>query len=205
MSSTAEMIFHFAESTNLLQYIDTDIATCLYTGILTDTHSFCNSASTSLTHQVASKLIEKGIDHSRIYENIYNCINVSRLKLLGKMLSNMIVSVENSSICFFLTQSDADEAGYCPGDTVNFVEYGLTMKGINFSCFFFERKIEEKILVCLYSRGSFKVDGIAREYFNGGGHPNDAGGDLPSCDMSKAISLFHSIVEKYKNDIIHSY
>ena len=62
MCSTAQMIYHFIEMLGDVKTINSDISTCLYTGIMTDTGSFRFRSTTSTTHRVIANLIDNGAD-----------------------------------------------------------------------------------------------------------------------------------------------
>ncbi len=89
MSSTCEMIYHFIHFIGYEKLIDTTIATCIYTGLVTDTGSFRFSSTTSTTHKVAADLIKKGIKNAEIHNNLFDTSSYDRLQLLGKALQNM--------------------------------------------------------------------------------------------------------------------
>ncbi|HET8854451.1 MAG TPA: DHH family phosphoesterase, partial [Salinimicrobium sp.] len=67
--ATCQMVYHFIEKIGWTEEITGQIATCLYTGIMTDTGSFRYRTTTSITHQVIARLIEKGADNTSIHEN----------------------------------------------------------------------------------------------------------------------------------------
>src|SRR5699024_11097695 len=59
-SSTCELVFDLLKKMNRTEAISPEMATCLYTGIMTDTGSFRFSSTTSHTHRVVAALIDKG-------------------------------------------------------------------------------------------------------------------------------------------------
>ena len=125
IGSTCEMIY------NLINYIDSgiinsDIASCLYTGIMTDTGSFRFPSTTSNTHHVIAKLIEKGANNSEIHQNIYDTFSFNRLKLLGVALKNIQKLDSLPYIIITLNQTELDECSFKKGDTDGFVNYGLS-------------------------------------------------------------------------------
>ena len=75
-----------------------------------------------------------------------------------------------------LTQKELNFCNFQKGDTEGFVNYGLNIEGINFSCIMIENENEKKIKMSFRSQGKFSVNSFARIYFNGGGHDNAAGG-----------------------------
>ena len=91
INSTSQMFYQFLEKLEHLNFIDNNIATCLYTGILTDTGSFRFPSTTSLTHRIVANLIDHGADGAIIYNNIHDVNTYGRLQLLGRALKNMRV------------------------------------------------------------------------------------------------------------------
>ena len=65
MSSTCEMVYHFIDMMGDTKTIDSNIATALYTGIMTDTGSFRFASTTSKTHQIVAHLIEAGANNAQ--------------------------------------------------------------------------------------------------------------------------------------------
>lgn len=66
--------------------IDRDVATCLYTGLVTDTGRFQYAATTPQVHQFAARLLATGIDHVGIARRIWETHRFAYLKLLGRAL-----------------------------------------------------------------------------------------------------------------------
>ena len=204
MIATAQMVYHFAEKMDMLDYIDRDVATCLYTGILTDSGEFAFPKTSGVTHGVVAALMEKGVDNYDVYQHIYMNFTQSRILLLGKALSNMHIIGDSAALCMTLTQDELDECGFKKGDTEGFVNYGLTIRNINVSCIFIENRGEGIIKVSLRSKGKFSVNEMSRKFFNGGGHLNAAGGQMPTTDMAAVVDTFRRAVEFYKEDILSS-
>jgi phosphoesterase RecJ-like protein len=92
-----------------------------------------------------------------------------------------------------LSQKELDEFHYVKGDTEGIVNYGLSIKGIIFTVIFIENKEENIIKISLRSQGDFDVNKFAREFFNGGGHKNAAGGKSYET-LPKTVERFKAIV-----------
>jgi bifunctional oligoribonuclease and PAP phosphatase NrnA len=198
MSSTCEMVYHLINQLDKEELLNPTIATCLYTGIVTDTGSFRFSSTSNVTHKVASSLIERGINNAEIHNNLFDTSSYNRLQLLGKALQNMKLLPEQKTSYITLTQNELDQHNYKKGDTEGFVNYGLTIDGIDFTAIFIENKAEGIIKISFRSQGDFDVNQFARDYFNGGGHINAAGGRSTE-NMEETVSKFVSIVtEKRK-------
>jgi phosphoesterase RecJ-like protein len=193
MGSTCQMVYHFIEMLDDLEHIDTDVATCLYAGLLTDTGSFRYPTTTSKTHHVAAHLIDKGANHSEIYNAIYDTNSYDRLQLLGRALSNLKVLPEFRTAYITLTQEELNIFNFKKGDTEGFVNYGLSIEGIQFAAILIENKEEGIIKMSLRSLGDFDVNELSRTYFNGGGHVNAAGGKS-DLSLEETARFFESIL-----------
>lgn len=200
MSSTCEMVYRFISMLDDIEVIDDKVATCLYTGILTDTGSFRFPSTTSVTHIVAADLIDKGANHFEIYNSIYDTNSYERLQLLGVALKNLKVIPEYRTAYITLSQDELNAANFRKGDTEGFVNYGLSIKNIIFAVIFIEHKQEGIIKISLRSEGDFSVNEFSRQHFGGGGHNNAAGGksDLSLMDT---VEKFISILPSYKNTL----
>lgn len=203
MSSTSQMVFHFIEALKGLNEISEEIATNLYTGIMTDTGSFRFPATTATTHKVIAKLIESGAKNSEIHQNIYDTNSPNKLKLLGIALNNLEILKEYRTAYITISQEELDRNHFRKGDTEGFVNYALSVKGIVFAVIFIENKQESLTKISLRSKGSFSVNDFARNHFNGGGHTNAAGGRSDT-SLSSTINEFISILPTYKNALINA-
>lgn len=202
MSSTCEMVYHFITMLGDQDRINADIANCLYTGIMTDTGSFRFPSTTSTTHRVIADLMDKGATNSDIHNAIYDANSYSKLQLLGCALSNLKVLPEYRTAYITLTQNELDIFNFKKGDTEGFVNYGLSLEGIIFAVIFIENKQEGIIKISFRSKGEFSVNQFARQYFNGGGHTNAAGG-RSDLSLSETVEKFISILPDYKNALQH--
>lgn len=196
--STCEMVYHFIDALGYKDSIDKDIATCIYTGITTDSGSFKYPKTTGTTHRVIADLIDKGIDNTEIHNLLFDNSSENRLKILGMALNNMVVLPEYKTAYITLSQEELDSANNQKGDTEGIVNYGLTIKGIDFAAIFIENKEEGIIKISFRSQGSFDVNEFARKHFNGGGHINAAGGKSLS-SLEDTVKEFITILASEKN------
>lgn len=193
--STCEMIYNFISFLGKKELIDKTVATCIYTGIVTDSGSFRFPSTTSTTHQIVSELIEKEIENSEIHTHLFDNNSYNRLQLLGRALQNMKVIPEYKTSYIALSQKELDEFHYEKGDTEGIVNYGLTIKGIVFAAIFIEHRDENIIKISFRSQGNFDVNQFARDNFNGGGHINAAGGKS-YLSMTETIKKFENLISK---------
>ncbi|MBF4491832.1 bifunctional oligoribonuclease/PAP phosphatase NrnA [Flavobacterium sp. JLP] len=195
--STCEMIYNFITFLNKKEDIDKTIATCIYTGILTDSGSFRFPGTTGNTHRIIAELIDLGVENTQIPVLLFDNSSYSRLQLLGRALQNMKVYEEHKTSYTSLTQSELDAFDYVKGDTEGIVNYGLSIKGIVFTAIFIENKDEKIIKISFRSQGGFDVNQFARDHFNGGGHSNAAGG-RSELSMEETLKKFEDLVTKLK-------
>ncbi|PNW26735.1 DHH family phosphoesterase [Formosa algae] len=200
MSSTCEMVYRFIEMLGDDNKITADIATCLYTGIMTDTGSFRFPSTTSKTHYIIGKLIEVGANNAQIHNNIYDTNSYEKLQLLGCALSNLKVIPELRTAYITLSQDELNQFDFKKGDTEGFVNYGLSLNNIIFAAIFIEHRQDNIIKISLRSKGDFSVNEFSRQYFEGGGHTNAAGGKS-DLSLNETIEKFISILPNHKNEL----
>jgi phosphoesterase RecJ-like protein len=195
--STCEMVYNFISFLNKKEDIDKTIATCIYTGILTDSGSFRFPGTTGNTHRIIAELIDLGVENTQIPVLLYDNSSYSRLQLLGRALQNMKVFEDHKTSYTSLTQEELDSFNYVKGDTEGIVNYGLSIRGIVFTAIFIENKDEKIIKISFRSQGGFDVNQFARDHFNGGGHVNAAGGRSET-SMEETLKKFEDLVTKLK-------
>jgi phosphoesterase RecJ-like protein len=195
--STCEMIFNFIVALGHKDLIDKNIATCIYTGILTDSGSFRFPKTTGTTHRIIADLIDLGAENTKIPSLLFDNNSYESLLLLGRALQNMKVFPEFKTSYITLTQQELDLFNYVKGDTEGIVNYGLTIKGIVFAAIFIEHRDENIIKISFRSQGDFDVNKFAREHFNGGGHINAAGGKS-YLSMNETVSKFEKLIAQLK-------
>ncbi|MGI9547242.1 MAG: DHH family phosphoesterase [Flavobacteriaceae bacterium] len=200
MSSTAEMVYNFIEYLGGRNKVNSEIATCLYSGIVTDTGSFKFRSTTSRTHIVVANLIDSGADNSKIHNKIFDTNSPDRLHLLGRALNNLVILQEYSTAYITLSKKDLEEFNFKKGDTEGFVNYALTLHGICFAAIFIENGDDGHIKMSFRSEGDFSVNEFARANFNGGGHINAAGGRI-ELSLADTVTKFVNLLEQYKDQL----
>ena len=193
--STCEMIYNFIGFLDQKNLMDKTIATCIYTGILTDSGSFKFPKTTGTTHRVVADLIDLGVENSEVPNLLFDNHSYNRLQLLGRALQNLKVLPAQRTSYITLTQEELDAFDYVKGDTEGIVNYGLSIKGIVFTAIFIENQEEKIIKISFRSQGDFDVNQFARDHFNGGGHINAAGGKS-ELSMEETIQKFENLVIK---------
>lgn len=199
LGSTAELIYYLIRDLKFQNLIDQDIATCLFTGIMTDTGCFSFNSSYSGVFTAVAELLEYGLDKDSIYRNVYDNYSESRMRLMGYCLNEkMVVLPEYNTAYISLTEKELKSFKHIPGDTEGFVNLPFSIKGIRFTAIFLEKK--EYIKISFRSRGNFDVNDFSAKYFNGGGHLNAAGGEWKQ-SLENTIKRFVSLLPGLKDQL----
>ncbi len=162
--ATAEMIYRLVKQSGAK--LTPEIATCLYTAVLTDTGSFAYVGVNAETFELAAELVRAGADAARIAQNVYFSNPTSKMRLLGAALSNL--HREGPLAWMFVTRRDMEHAGAIEEDAEGVVNYALGIAGVEVAVFFREQA-DGRLRVSLRSKGALNVARIA-EKFGGGGH-----------------------------------
>ena len=199
--ATAQLIYDFI--VNELQQpelINKDVASCLYTGIMTDSASFRLPNTTSTVHRIVADLIDAGAVNWRIHELVYNSASEGRLRFLGHCLANCLeVLPEYNTAIIAVSKDDLEKYDVDTGDTEGIVNYALSMASIRLAAFIVERR--DKVKLSLRSKGEFPANEIVKKYFSGGGHRNAAGGHSED-SLEQVIQQFKLILPEYKKLLI---
>lgn len=174
-SSTCQLVFDVIEALGHGGLIDADAATCLYTGIMTDSGSFRFSVTSPHTHRVTAQLLELGARPDAIYGAIMEDNSIDRLRLTGFALYEKLQVLDaGRATLIALSKADLERFHFVPGDTEGLVNFGLSVRGVRVAAFVVERA--DGIKISLRSKGKLPVNEFLARHFQGGGHANAAGG-----------------------------
>ncbi|HEY1527068.1 MAG TPA: bifunctional oligoribonuclease/PAP phosphatase NrnA [Candidatus Angelobacter sp.] len=162
--ATAELIFRLAQAAQVK--LTPEIATCLYTAVLTDTGAFCYAPTNACTFELAKFLVEHGADPGKIAQNVYFSSPMSKMCLLGAALSRL--ERDGAITWMSVTRHDMERFGALDEDCEGLVNYALGISGVEVAVFFRE-VAHERIRVSIRSKGAVNVAEIAGK-FGGGGH-----------------------------------
>ena len=169
--------------------IDTEIGTCILTGIITDTGGFKYSSVTPETFEFTADLLRKGINVSEIYERVLETKTKANFELLKRSMDRLEL-LENGKVAFtYITKKDEEEVNAEPGDHEGIVEEGRSIEGVEVSVFIRQRDDENVYKISMRSTGNINVSDICF-LFGGGGHPKAAG------------ALIQGTVEQVKEQVL---
>lgn len=168
-SSTSEIVFELIKAMDVP--LTPERAEQLYTGIVTDTGSFRHPNTTFDTFFTGASLVKSGADPSRIASALYSANSVSRMRLLGLVLSS--IDVVQDVCCLTLTREMVRLSGASMDESEDFVDFPLSLKGVSVGLLFREQG-DGQIRISFRAKQEMDVDEIAR-VFGGGGHESAAG------------------------------
>jgi bifunctional oligoribonuclease and PAP phosphatase NrnA len=187
-SSTCEMVYDFIVESGHPTRVTLDIAECLYAGVMADTGSFRFPAAAASVHRMVADLKDKGLEHTKVHENIYDNYYENRLRFIGHVLLNrMDVFYEYNTAVIAISKKDLLRYEIKTGDSEGLVNYPLSIMGIKLAALVIDRDEERKW--SFRSKGDFDVNTFARKYFEGGGHYNASGG-RSSDSLEKTVQRF---------------
>lgn len=199
--ATAQLVYEFIVNVMGERHLlNKDIASCLYTGIMTDTGSFRFRSTTSNVHRIVADLIDCGADNTLIHQLVYDDFSENRLRFLGHCLLNKLeVLNEYNSAIIVITKQELEEYKISTGDTEGIVNYALSITGIRLAILIIER--QDVVKLSIRSTGDFPANEICKKYFNGGGHRNAAGG-FSNEKIETVREKFDLILPEYKSQLI---
>ncbi|HPA14733.1 MAG TPA: DHH family phosphoesterase [Desulfobacterales bacterium] len=181
--AAAEIIYRLIRKMGLR--ISKEIATCIYTGILTDTGSFRFSNTNRAAFEICQEMIDMGVDPYDVAQHVYGTYSLGRIKLLNLALDSIEISQNGKLSVMTLTQNMLEETETQPEDIDGFINYAriddvkvavLIQENPNGNK---ESKDLKSFNVSLRSDGTVDVARIASS-FGGGGHYGAAGFSIDS-------------------------
>jgi bifunctional oligoribonuclease and PAP phosphatase NrnA len=177
--AVAAMVYRLAIAANV--DITPSIATCLYTGILSDTGSFTYASTSADTFAMVHDLAAHGASPSQIARDIYFSNPASKIRLLGKALSNL--QCDGTLAWTWITGEDMDCTGADAEDCEGIVNYLISIDGIESAVFLREVPDADQFRLSIRSKGNLDVAQVA-EHFGGGGHRSASG-----CTLDGPLSV----------------
>jgi bifunctional oligoribonuclease and PAP phosphatase NrnA len=175
--AVAEMVYKLAMLAGVR--ITPEMATCLYTAVLTDTGSFCYEGTDAHTFELAAELVRHGARSAAIAKDVYFSHPTSKMLLLGAALSNL--RREGRLAWMWVSHDDMVRTCAAEEDCEGLVNYAIAISGVDVAIFLRELS-NHRVRLSLRSKGDVNVARIA-ERFGGGGHQHASGctidGPLP--------------------------
>lgn len=181
--AASELVYEFMLELGVL--LDQDIATYIYSGIMTDTGSFNYSTTTKKTMQIASELVDTGIDFSYICKRLNHTMKEGKLKLISKAIEKMEVYFNGKLRYTYIDYDTISAFGLNDEDAEGATNYLLMPEGTEVAVYV-RQKSDMTYKVSMRSAGKVSVADIAISS-GGGGHTRAAGYNIPEdIELEKA-------------------
>lgn len=169
-SSTCEVLVDFADMVGWT--LTPDIATCLLTGVYTDTGGLLHSNTTAKVYRTVARLLRSGAAQRTIVTHVFRTAKLSTLRLWGRVLEKIGVTQERGAISA-LTEEDFRATGADYSELTGAIDYVNAIPGMRFSLILSERggKVKGSLRTL---RDDVDVSKMAAT-FQGGGHRKAAG------------------------------
>ncbi|HEX4950354.1 MAG TPA: bifunctional oligoribonuclease/PAP phosphatase NrnA [Blastocatellia bacterium] len=170
-AAVGEMVYNLAKAMGV--QITSEMASCIYAALLTDTGSFHFSNTTERTFKIASELVKCGAQPAKLSQAIFYQYPYAKIKLTGAVLSTLQCDETGKVAWIQMTHDAMQESGATEEDTDGIITYPLTIGDVEAAAFFRELA-NSTYRVSLRSKNRVNVAQVA-EQFGGGGHKNAAG------------------------------
>ncbi len=171
-AAAAQVIYQLVKAVGLVQ-LDSMIAQCLYTAIVTDTGCFKFSCTSSKTHLAAAELMTYDIPAAEINRRMFDIKSKARIKIEQHVLNTMEYYLDDKCAIAAVTLDDMKRAGLPDEEfegmtalttLLQTIEVGITIR----------QKDENKYKVSMRATGDIDVSAICQK-LGGGGHTKAAG------------------------------
>jgi len=195
-ASASELVYRLVNQMGATDMSDNlDFATCIYTGMMTDTGNFQYNSNHPEIYEIVANLMRAGIDKDACYNNVFNQYHTGRMRLVGYCLyRKMRIFPQQHVALIALTADELKKFNFNSGDAEGIVNMPLQIKNVYYSVFM--REDVDKIKLSFRSQGNRPINTFASDIYNGGGHKNAAGGEYYG-PLSEAIKLFTTNYQHY--------
>lgn len=195
MSSASELVFRLIAAMGLIEEMDKNSATCICTGIITDTRNLSVNCNNPELYLIMLELLKKGVDKQYIVKESLEAKSFDSIRLHAYAISEKLRVYENHQAAIItLDKDELLRFNYEKGDSEGLVNEPLQIRGITYSIFL--REDPDCIKVSARSVNNFPVSKICEDYFNGGGHIQAAGGEFKGT-LKECEDLLIKVLPQY--------
>ena len=200
-SSSCEIVYKELRNEGVKE-LTTDIATCIYTGLMTDTGNFSYNSANCEIYEIVADLVRAGVKKEAVYDAVFNQYSTDRMRLTGYALyRKMRIYPEYHLALITLDADELDRFHYQQGDCEGLVNMPLQIGDVYYSVTMREERAKpgtpkSRIRISFRSQGDRPVNIWASEVFHGGGHMNASGGEVIG-SLNQAVRLFEDTYKKY--------
>lgn len=191
-AATAEILFDLLKTFQVEWNID--IATAIYTGLLTDTGGFRYSNTSPKVMAAVSELLAMGVNGPELAETLLEEMTLAQVKVLNRALSTLELSPEGDIAWVYVTPQDMIDCNASNEDLEGIVNYPRNIRGVEVGILF---KVihQQAVKVSLRSAGKVDVAALAQT-FGGGGHTRAAGARIEA-ELDQVIPMVLEEVRRH--------
>ncbi len=196
-SATCEVLFELFKQMNAP--IDYLTATCLYTGIATDTGCFKYENTSREAHIAASNLMDYNIDYAQINRKMFDVKSKGRIKVEQYLSASMEYYLNDKCAIITITQEIIDNSGMEAAEFEGIASLTLQVEGVEVGVTVKQRD-ENTYKISMRSSNFVDVSALCQQ-FGGGGHIKAAGCQLTGTVdevKKKIINAVEEAIEKAK-------
>jgi phosphoesterase RecJ-like protein len=159
------------------------IAEALYVGLVTDTGRFQYRTTSAEALELASRLVRRGADVHKVFEEVFESVAWGKTRLLGRVLEHAQLYENGCLALSYVTRGDLAEVAGDEATTEGLIDHLRAVEGVQVAALIREQvPLDDGTItpnrVSLRSRGLVDVSRIARKS-HGGGHKQAAGFSHP--------------------------
>ncbi len=181
--------------------IDKEIATCIYTGLITDTGSFRYNNVDENAFDMAQFLVKKGADPAYISTMIFERNKPNVLQLLTKTLSTLELHYNGLIASLVVRRDFIEQTNTLEEDTEGFVNYARSIEGVEVAFIMIQKPDRRTWRVSLRGKGKIPVRDIARK-FGGGGHKDAAGCRIEGEENKVKMQLIETSIQIIQKTLV---
>ncbi|MBW3658929.1 MAG: bifunctional oligoribonuclease/PAP phosphatase NrnA [Actinobacteria bacterium] len=153
--------------------LDSELAACLYVGLVTDTGRFQYANTDRAAMELGSQLLDRGIDHDAMSRQMFETHSFGYLKVMGRMLERAAFVPRASLVHGWVTEEDLATYGVAVEELEDLIDLLRTVDSAEVAMIAKETGPGEW-RVSLRSKGRVDVGRLA-QHLGGGGHAFSAG------------------------------
>jgi bifunctional oligoribonuclease and PAP phosphatase NrnA len=175
-SSTGEIVRDLARELGV--ELTPELAESLYVALVTDTGRFQYANTTPKALRLAAELVEAGADVHRVFQSVYETVQLAKLKLLARALERAQVYEGGGLVVSYLLRTDFAEVGAAEPYSEGIIDFLRAVEGAEMAALVREPPMPGRPARRVSLRSSsdeLDVSAIARASGDGGGHRQAAG------------------------------
>ena len=192
-AATGEILYHLLGQLDQPS-LSQEVATCLYTAIMTDTGSFRFPKTDGDLHRIVADLLDHGADPVSSYQDHYEQESLGSLRLLARAMGSITLTHGGAVASMVVTRGDFQETGTTEPDTHSFITKALMIRGVIVGLLLTET--DDGVKISFRSKGDIPINKLAQE-FGGNGHKNAAGARLQGETLDNILPILLQRVQQY--------